>query len=190
MQGREQPERRIARIKQEQAARLKGGEMLDQKVAFVAMIGSDQGVKNEAVEWIVDLGDPRQGRRSAVGGDHLTERGDGVRRVGQAQGRAVDGAQVKTVPAPDKMSVQVDERARFELLTGCAQRAFGDSALGHVGAVQDLKEVIQFPLERAFDQVQQEQEHDRKGQGPVTGEICFRASMPGKKGRIVDQITK
>jgi hypothetical protein len=90
-------------------------------------------------------------------------------------------------PAPDKMSVQVDERARLELLTGCAQRTLGNSALGHVGA---LKEVIQFPLERAFDQVQQEQEHDRKGQGPVTGEICFRASMPGKKGRIVDQITK
>src|SRR3954462_2458701 len=53
-----------------------------------------------------------------------------------------------------------------------------------------LKEPIQFPLERAFDQVQQEQEHDRKGQGAVTGEICFGASMPGKKGRIVDQITK
>jgi hypothetical protein len=65
-----------------------------------------------------------------------------------------------------------------------------DSALGHVGAVQDLKEVIQFPLQCAFDQVQQEQEHDRKGQGAVTGEICFRASMPGKKGGIVDQITK
>ena len=93
-------------------------------------------------------------------------------------------------PAPDKMSVQVDERARLELLTGCAQRTLGNSALGHVGAVQDLKEVIQFPLERAFDQVQQEQEHDRKGQGAVTGEICFGASMPGKKGRIVDQITK
>jgi hypothetical protein len=44
------------------------------------MIGGDQGVENEAVEWIVDLGDPRQGRRSAVGGEHLTERGDGVRR--------------------------------------------------------------------------------------------------------------
>ena len=93
-------------------------------------------------------------------------------------------------PTPDKMSVQVDERGRLELLTGRAQRAFGDSALGHVGAVQDLKEFIQFPLQRAFDQVQQEQEHDRKGQGPMTGEICFRASMPGKKGRIVDQITK
>jgi hypothetical protein len=62
-------------------------------------------------------------------------------------------------PAPDKMSVQVDERARLELLTGCAQRTLGNSALGHVGA---LKEVIQFPLERAFDQVQQEQEHDLK----------------------------
>jgi len=93
-------------------------------------------------------------------------------------------------PAPDKMSVQVDERGRLEFLPGRAQRAFGDSALGHVGAVQDLKEVIQFPLQRAFDQVQQEQEHDRKGQGPVTGEICFGAPMPGKKGRIVDQITK
>ena len=56
-------------------------------------------------------------------------------------------------PAPDKMPVQVDERGRLELLPGRAQRAFGDSALGHVGAVQDLKEVIQFPLERAFDQV-------------------------------------
>ena len=93
-------------------------------------------------------------------------------------------------PMPDKMSVQVDERGRLELLTGCAHCTLGNSALGHVGAVQDLKEVIQFPLQRAFDQVQQEQEHDRKGQGPVTGEICFRASMPGKKGRIVDQITK
>jgi hypothetical protein len=86
-------------------------------------------------------------------------------------------------PTPDKMSVQVDER--LELLTGRAQRTLGDSALGHVGA---LKEFIQFPLECAFDQVQQE--HDRKGQGPVTGEICFGAPMPGKKGRIVDQITK
>jgi hypothetical protein len=93
-------------------------------------------------------------------------------------------------PTPDKMSVQVDERGRLELLPGRAQRAFGDSALGHVGAAQDLKEVSQFPLERAFDQVQQEHEHDRKGQGPVTGEICFGAPMPGKKGGIVDQITK
>jgi hypothetical protein len=134
-----------------------------------------------------------------VGGEHLTERGDGVRCVGQAQGRAVDGAQVETVPAPDdplmepapdKMVVQVDEGRRLERLTGRAQRALGDNALGNVGAVQDLKEPIQFPLERAFDQVQQEQEHDRKRQGAVTGEICFGASMPGKKGRIVDQITK
>ena len=93
-------------------------------------------------------------------------------------------------PTPDKMSVQVDERGRLELLPGRAQRALGDSALGHIGAVQDLKEFIQLPLECAFDQVQQEQEHDRKGQGPVTGEICFGASMPGKKGRIVDQTTK
>jgi hypothetical protein len=86
------------------------------------------------------------------------------------------------------MSVQVDEGRRLERLTGRAQRALGDNALGNVGAVQDLKEPIQFPLERAFDQVQQEQEHDRKRQGAVTGEICFGASMPGKKGRIVDQI--
>ncbi len=49
-------------------------------------------------------------------------------------------------PAPDKMSVQVDERGRLELLTGRAHRTLGDSALGHIGAVQDLKEVIQFPL--------------------------------------------
>ena len=79
-------------------------------------------------------------------------------------------------PTPDKMAVQVDER--LELLPGRAQRTLGNSALGHIGAVQDLKEFIQFPLECAFDQVQQEQEHDRKGQGPVTSEICFGASMP------------
>ncbi len=47
-------------------------------------------------------------------------------------------------PAPDKMSVQVDERARLELLTGCAQHAFGDSTLSHVGAAQDLKEVTKY----------------------------------------------
>ena len=75
--------------------------MLDQKIAFIAVIRGDEGVENKAVEGIVDLGDPRQGRRSAVGGEHLTERGDGVRRVGQPQGRAVDGAHVETVPAPD-----------------------------------------------------------------------------------------
>ncbi len=54
---------------------------------------------------------------------------------------------------------------------------------------QDLKELIQLALERAFDQVEQEQEHDGKGQGAVTGEICFGASVLGNEGRIVDEIT-
>lgn len=92
-------------------------------------------------------------------------------------------------PAPDKMSVQVDERARLELLTGCAQRTLGNSALGHVGAVQDLKELIQFPLQRAFDQVDQEDQHDGKRQSAMTGEVCFGASMSGNEGRIVDELT-
>jgi len=68
-------------------------------------------------------------------------------------------------PTPDKMSVQVDERGRLELLPGRAQRAFGDNTLGHIARALDLKELIQLALECAFDQVQQEQEHDRKGQG-------------------------
>jgi hypothetical protein len=71
--------------------------MLDQKVAFVAMIGGDEGVENEAVERIVDLGDPR--RRSAVGGDHLTERGDGVsgsRRVEPSMARTSRPCQRRT----------------------------------------------------------------------------------------------
>jgi hypothetical protein len=118
--------------------------MLDQKVTFVALIRGDEGIENEAVERIVDLRDPRQGRRSAVGGEHLTERGDGVRRVGQAQGRAVNGAHIETVPAPDsrlmgpaldEMTVQFDEGGRLELLAGRAQRAFGHDALGPRGAV-------------------------------------------------------
>src|SRR4051794_35159088 len=80
--------------------------MLDQKVTLGPLIRGDEGVENEAGERIVDLGDPRQGRRSAVGGDHRTERGDGVWRVGQPQGRAVDGAHVETVPAPDRESTR------------------------------------------------------------------------------------
>jgi hypothetical protein len=85
------------------------------------------------------------------------------------------------------MAVQLDERRRVELLPGGAERAFGDDTLGHIARAQDLKELIQFALERAFDQV--EQEHDGKGQGTVTGKVCFGAPVPGNEGRIADEIT-
>jgi hypothetical protein len=61
LEGGEHPERRIAAIEQQQAARLEGCKMLDQKRALVLLIGSDEGIEDEAVEWVVDLGDPRQG---------------------------------------------------------------------------------------------------------------------------------
>ena len=35
--------------------------MLDQKLALVLLIGSDNGIEDEAVERVVDLRDPRQG---------------------------------------------------------------------------------------------------------------------------------
>jgi hypothetical protein len=54
-------ERRIAAVEQQQAARLEGCKMLDQKRALVLLIGSDDGIEDEAVERVVDLGDPRQG---------------------------------------------------------------------------------------------------------------------------------
>src|SRR5918993_1138624 len=53
------PERRIAAVEQQQAARFEGCKMLDQKLALVLLIGSDDGIKDEAVERV--LGDPRQG---------------------------------------------------------------------------------------------------------------------------------
>jgi hypothetical protein len=55
------PERRIAAVEQQQAARFEDCKMLDQKVALVLLIGSDDGIKDEAVERVVELGDPRQG---------------------------------------------------------------------------------------------------------------------------------
>ena len=93
------------------------------------------------------------------------------------------------VPAPDEMAVQLDERRRVELLPGGAERAFCDDTLGHIARAQDLKELIQLALERAFDQVEQEHDHDGKRQGTVTGKICFGASVPGNEGRIADEIT-
>ena len=107
--------------------------------------------------------DPRQSRGSAVGGEHLAERGNRIWRIGQAQRRAIDGAHFETVPAPDwsimvpaphEMAVQFNERGGFQLLPGGAERALGDNPVGQVGSVQDLKELVQFPLQRAFDQVQ------------------------------------
>ena len=88
-----------------------------------------------------------------------------------------------------EMAVQFDERAGLELLAGRTERTLGDRPLGHVGAVQDLEELIQFPLQRAFDQVDQEDEHDGKRQSAMTGEVCFGASMSGNEGRIVDELT-
>jgi hypothetical protein len=87
------------------------------------------------------------------------------------------------------MAVQFDERAGFELLAGRTERTLGDRPLGHVGAMQGLKELIQFPLQRAFDQVDQEDEYDGKRQSAMTGEVCFGASMSGNEGRIVDELT-
>jgi hypothetical protein len=132
-----------------------------------------------------------------VGGKHLAKTGDRLWRVGQAQRRSVEGAQVEpaptpnwsiVVPTPDEMSVQFDERGGFELLSGRAERALGDDTVGHIAMAQDLKELIQLALERAFDQVEQEQEHDGKRQGTVTGKVCFGASVPGNEGRIIDEI--
>src|SRR3954471_4324361 len=78
------------------------------------------------------------------------------------------------VPAPHEMAVQFDERAGLELLAGRTERTLGDRPLGHIGAVQNLKELIQFPLQRAFDQVDQEDEYDGKRQSAMTGEVCLR----------------
>ena len=97
--------------------------MLDQKVPLVPVIGGDEGVQDELVERVVDLRDPRQGRGSAVSGEHLAERGNRIWRIGQAQRRAIDGAHFETAPAPDwsimvpaphEMAVQFDERAGLE----------------------------------------------------------------------------
>src|SRR5690242_14767467 len=113
--------------------------MLDQKLALVPLIGSDEGIEDEAVERVVDLGDPRQGGGITVGGKHPAELGDRLWRVGQAHRRSIDGAQVETapppnrsivVPAPDEMAVQLDERSGIELLPGGAERAFCDDTLG------------------------------------------------------------
>ena len=57
----EHPERRIAAVEQQQATRLEGCKMLDQKRALVPLIGSDDGIEDEAVERVGDLRDPRQG---------------------------------------------------------------------------------------------------------------------------------
>ena len=55
------PERRIAAVEQQQATRLESCKMLNQKLTLVLLIGSDEGIEDEAVERVVDLGDPRQG---------------------------------------------------------------------------------------------------------------------------------
>jgi|SoiMethySBSTD1v2_1073268.scaffolds.fasta_scaffold378972_2 hypothetical protein len=198
LKGGEHPERRIAAVEQQQAARFEGCKMLDQKLALVPLVGSDDGIKDEAVERVVDLGDPRQGGGITVGGKHLAELGDRLWRVGQAHRRSIDGAQVEpapppnrsiVVPAPDEMAVQLDERSGIELLPGGAERAFCDDTLGHIARAQDLKELIQLALERAFDQVDQEHDHDGERQGTVTGKVCFGAPVPGNEGRIADEIT-
>jgi hypothetical protein len=87
------------------------------------------------------------------------------------------------------MAVQLDERRRVELLPGGAERAFCDDTLGHIARAQDLKELIQLALERAFDQVEQEHDHDGKRQGAVAGKVCFGAPVPGNEGGIADEIT-
>jgi hypothetical protein len=58
--------------------------MLDQKLALVLLVGSDEGIEDEAVERVVDLRDPRQSGGITVGGKHLAELGDRLWRVGQA----------------------------------------------------------------------------------------------------------
>jgi hypothetical protein len=165
--------------------------MLDQKLALVLLIGSDEGIEDETVERVVDLGDPRQG--GGITGNIWPNR---AIASGVSGRRTVDGAQVETapppnrslvVPTPDEMAVQLDERAGLELLPGRAERAFGDDTLGHIARAQDLKKLIQLALERAFDQV--EQEHDGERQGTVTGKVCFGASVPGNEGRIANEIT-
>ena len=45
LQGGEHPERRVAHVEQQQATRLKGGEMLEQELALVPVIGNDEGVQ-------------------------------------------------------------------------------------------------------------------------------------------------
>jgi len=94
------------------------------------------------------------------------------------------------VPAPHEMAVQFNERGGFQFLTGGAERAPGDNPVGQVGSVQDLKELVQFPLQRAFDQVQQEDDHDGKWQGAPPGKVCIGTSMSGNERRILDEVTQ
>ena len=93
------------------------------------------------------------------------------------------------IPALDEMAVELDESGGIELLPGSAERAFCDDTFGDIARAQNLKELIQFALECALDQVEQEHDHDGKRQGTVTGKIRFGTSMPGNEGRIVDEIT-
>jgi hypothetical protein len=87
------------------------------------------------------------------------------------------------------MAVELDESGGIELLPGSAERAFSDDTFGHIVRAQNLKELIQLALERAFDQVEQEHDHNGERQGTVTGKVCFGAPVPGNEGRIANEIT-
>ena len=89
-----------------------------------------------------------------------------------------------------EMAVQFNERAGFQLLPGGAERALRDHPVGHVATSQHLKELVQFPLQCAFDQVQQEENHNRKRQSTLTGEVRIRMPMSGNERRIVDEVTQ
>ena len=93
------------------------------------------------------------------------------------------------VPALHEMAVQFDERAGLELLAGRTERTLGDRPLGHVGAVQNLKNSSSSRCSAPLIEVDQEDEYDGKRQSAMTGEVCFGASMSGNEGRIVDELT-
>jgi hypothetical protein len=140
--------------------------MVESEFAFPATIGLYRGVQSNSVDDIIEL------RRACewtplLQGRVRIELLDDFGRIGDLDGGTIDGQYSEFAPfskgevvleEANQFLTQLDESRGSELGSSAGERAFGDFAERQFGVVNGLEESVQFDLQRAFEEIETEED--------------------------------
>lgn len=115
---------------------------------------------------------------------------DDFGRIGDLDGGTIDGQYPESAPfskgevlleEAHQFLTQLDESQGSELGSSASERAFGDFAEWQFGVVNGLEECVQFDLQRAFDEIETEEDEAWKWEAALSGEVLRSGSMSIKK---------
>jgi hypothetical protein len=92
------------------------------------------------------------------------------------------------VKLSDEMLVEFNESQRIELLTGLSESALGENTLACLGLIDRLEKMIQLVLNRSFEHVDEEEDHDFKGEASLSDKCFGGKPVSVDKVLVIDNI--